>query len=381
METPFFDARYKQRSAERIYREGIEQRDAGRKIFGVYCAFTPKEIIAAAGGIPVALCSGSAEPIQAAEAHLPRLLCPLVKATYGHALNRTCPYMEEVEYIFADATCDGKKKMFELLAEIKPLHLLSLPQENTSERSLAWWLEEMEQIKAIVERVTGNEVTEAGLRGQIALYNDLRAAVEEIYALNTGPVPLLMGREIEAVCEVAAGFECNLERRAAELRVVAEHIRGRAGDREFLDTMRRRPRILLTGCPTTNSKVLDIVEDAGGVVVAIENCGGLKTTARVEERGDPMHALAHKYLSTPCPCMTPNRPRMELIGRIARQYNVQGVVELTWEACHTYNVEAYSVNRYVTEELGLPYLQIRTDYSENDKAQILLRVQAFLEVL
>jgi len=379
-----FDTRYKEAVAERTYREGIEARDKGAVILGVYCAFTPKEILAAAGGIPVALCAGTEKPIEAAEGVLPRNLCPLIKSTFGHALLGTCPYMAETEFIFADLTCDGKKKMFEFLGEIKPMHLLALPQEAQRPSSLRYWLEELWLVRETVEGLTGRRVTDEALREQIALYNGVRAAVEEVYAVNAGGTPLATCREIEAITEEAAGFECNLALRAANMRAAAAMIRERAADPACADhvaEMRRRPRILLTGCPTTNAKLIGILEDAGAVVVAQENCGGLKTTDAVETAGDPMEALARRYLAVPCPCMTPNPGRLALLSRLAGTFAVDGVAELTWDACHAYNVEAGLIKRHVTETLGLPYLQIQTDYSENDVARIRLRVDAFLELM
>ncbi len=381
MENTPFDSHYKDAVAERTYREGIEARDRGDVILGVYCAFTPKEILAAAGGIPVALCAGTEKPIEAAENVLPRNLCPLIKSTFGHALLGTCPYMAETEFIFADMTCDGKKKMFEFLGEIKPMHLLALPQEAERPASLRYWLEELRLVRETVERVTGRPVTDEALREQIVLYNGVRAAMEEVCAVNAGGAPLATCREIEAICEEASGFECNLALRAANMRAAAAKIRERAGDAAYVARMKQKPRILVTGCPTTNAKLLDILEDAGALVVAQENCGGLKTVDPVDETGDPLDALARRYLATPCPCMSPNPRRLALLSRLATAYAVQGVAELTWDACHAYNVEAGLIKRHVTESLGLPYLQIRTDYSENDVAQLRLRVDAFLELI
>jgi len=79
--------------------------------------------------------------------------------------------------------------------------------------------------------------------------------------------------------------------------------------------------------------------------------------------------------------MTPNSSRLDLLGDIIRRYHVDGVVELTWEACHTYNIEAFQVQEFVHEKCGKPYIQIRTDYSENDREQIRTRIGAFLEVI
>ncbi|MBR5186173.1 MAG: 2-hydroxyacyl-CoA dehydratase [Akkermansia sp.] len=46
----------------------------------------------------------------AAEANLPRNLCPLIKASYGFAFTDTCPYFYFSDLIVGETTCDGKKK-------------------------------------------------------------------------------------------------------------------------------------------------------------------------------------------------------------------------------------------------------------------------------
>jgi benzoyl-CoA reductase/2-hydroxyglutaryl-CoA dehydratase subunit BcrC/BadD/HgdB len=377
-----FDRAFKDTITQRTFREGLELKEQGQKVIGVYCAFTPKEIIAAAQAIPVALCAGSQEPIAEAENHLPRNLCPLIKSSYGFALTDRCPYLHEADFIFADATCDGKKKMFELLGRIKPIHLLNLPQTSRGQNSLNYWLSELYGMKQVMEQVSGNKITTVALDRQIQLYNDCRRAIIEIYDLNKGPSPLLYGREIQAITEEASGFECHLGNRVARMRAAAAKVRNRAGDARFVAELSAKPRILLTGCPSTNNKVMDIIEESGGLVVAMENCGGLKTASfAVRQDKDPMLALAKKYLATACPCMTPNTARLDLIRTIAADFRIQGVVELSWEACHTYHVEAYLVKELVTEELGLPYIQIRTDYSPHDSAQIKLRIEAFIELI
>ncbi|MCT4605569.1 MAG: double-cubane-cluster-containing anaerobic reductase [Marinisporobacter sp.] len=376
-----FDDRYVSEIEENVFEECMELRNHGKKIIGVYCAFTPKEIIAAAGGIPVALCAGSQKSVEKGELHLPRNLCPLVKSSYGHALADSCPYLYYSDYILADATCDGKKKMFELLGNMKPLYLLQLPQTAETEESLEYWLKELYKIKELLEKETGVHITDEGLREQIKLYNQFRKSINQVYELNKGEVPLVYGKEIEAITG-AVTFECNLNSRIEEIQLAIEKIKERTKNSVFLQEIKNKPRILLTGCPTTNKKLLNIIEESGGVVVAMENCGGLKTTGNlVEETENPMRALGERYLSVACPCMSPNPKRLEIISKIVEDYKIDGVIELTWQACHTYNIEAYDIKRFVTGECNKPYMQIGTDYTDHDHQQIRVRVEAFLELL
>jgi benzoyl-CoA reductase/2-hydroxyglutaryl-CoA dehydratase subunit BcrC/BadD/HgdB len=129
--------------------------------------------------------------------------------------------------------------------------------------------------------------------------------------------------------------------------------------------------------------VLDIVEQSGGLVVAMENCTGLKPLLDDvdEAAADPLRALADKYFHLPCSVMTPNDRRLDLLGQLASDYRAQCVVELVWQACLTYDVESHRVRRYAEERLGLPYLHIETDYSPSDSTRIALRVEALLETV
>ncbi len=149
-----FDEAYEKRIEDQIYDHGVSLSAKGRKIVGLYCAFTPKEIVAAAGAIPVSLCAGSEDPFLVAEKHLPANLCPLIKSSYGHAAADTCPYFHMTDFLLADATCDGKKKMFELLSRLRPLHLLLLPQSAEAPESLGVWEQEIKKAVAFLEKMT-----------------------------------------------------------------------------------------------------------------------------------------------------------------------------------------------------------------------------------
>jgi benzoyl-CoA reductase/2-hydroxyglutaryl-CoA dehydratase subunit BcrC/BadD/HgdB len=115
--------------------------------------------------------------------------------------------------------------------------------------------------------------------------------------------------------------------------------------------------------------------------VAFENCSGYKQAFQVDEDQPPMEALAKQYLSTPCSVMSPNEGRFDLLSEMIDDFSVDGVIDLTWQACHTYNIEAYSVDEMVTEKKGLPTLHLETDYAESDTEQLRVRIEAYLEML
>ncbi|MHC4714255.1 MAG: 2-hydroxyacyl-CoA dehydratase, partial [Planctomycetota bacterium] len=107
-----------------------EAKADGRPIVGIMCEYTPRELIMAAGAVPVCLCGGSAKTIPAAEERLPANLCPLIKSTFGYHVLKSNPFLEMADLVVAETTCDGKKKMYELMAEDRPVYILELTQKE-----------------------------------------------------------------------------------------------------------------------------------------------------------------------------------------------------------------------------------------------------------
>ncbi len=125
-----------------------------------------------------------------------------------------------------------------------------------------------------------------------------------------------------------------------------------------------------------------MIEECGGAVVCIENCTGVKGLDLLvdEEEEDPLLALARRYLQIPCSCITPNKGRMALLDRLIGEYKINGVVDLTWQCCHTYNIESRIIGDSVERVHGIPFLHVETDYSKADVEQLRTRIEAFLEM-
>ena len=71
---------------------------------------------------------------------------------------------------------------------------------------------------------------------------------------------------------------------------------------------------------------------------------------------------------------------MNLIRDLAEEYQVDGVVDLVLQACHTYNIETKDMKE-LCDDIGLPYIAVETDFSESDVGQLRTRLGAFIEML
>ena len=353
------------------------EKQAGRRIVGILCEYTPRELILAAGGVPVCLCGGSLKTIPAAEEHLPSNLCPLIKSTFGYHVQGNNPFLEMADLVVGETTCDGKKKMYELMAESRPVYVLELPQKDDDADALAHWVLELRKFRALLEFRFAVEVTEERIREAIRVMNRERALRRELAELMKSDHPPLTGRQLldfkSSISAVPADFR--------QYEKALEVFRSKPP----VDEPSSQVRVLMTGVPMVQGveRVLEIVESSGGLVVAMENCTGLKPILEDvdEEATDPVRALAERYFHLPCSVMTPNARRLDVLGKLAGDYRPHCVVELIWQACLTYDVESCRIKRFVEEELGLPYLRIETDYSPSDSARIAMRVEALFETV
>lgn len=358
-----------------------ELKEQGKRIVGTFCTYTPAELVTAADAIAVGLCGVSEELVHPAETRLPKNLCPLIKASYGGAISGKCPFFYFSDMILAETTCDGKKKMYELLGELKHTHVMQLPPGATGVKALEYWKAEVVALKEDLERFYDIEITEEKLREAIHLRNRERKAILDFFEIGRLKPTPLTGYEINTIIssnEYNTDLEAKiqyLEKRTAELKEKYEtECKGKPS----------RPRILITGCPTTGvmDKVIKRIEELGADVVGFENCCGPREKKDpIDETIEPITAIAEKYLRVNCSVMSPNPGRFEALGTQIDEYQVDGVVEVLLQACHTFAIEADGIKNYVTTEKQLPYMAISTDYSTSDQGQIDTRLGAFIELL
>ncbi len=364
----------------------LEMKEKGIPFVGVFCTYLPQEIPMAMGAAVVGLCSMSGETIPDAEKDLPRNLCPLVKSSYGFAKTDKCPFFYFSDLIVGETTCDGKKKMYEMLGEFKPVYVMELPNSQSPE-ALELWKKEVIKFKGKLESHFGVTITEEQVREATRLKNEERAALREFYELmKLVPAPML-GQDLYKVL-YGSTFKFDKKALPGEIRALAAKVRaeyeadGEDGPKKKLAG---RPRILVTGSPIggVTEKVIKALEDNGAQVVVFENCSGAKSVDEDvdAEAPDIYDALARRYLNIGCSCMTPNPNRIQLMGRLIDEYKIDAVAEVILQACHTYNVEAYNIRRFVTGEKNIPYISVETDYSTADIGQLNTRMAAFIEML
>ncbi len=352
-------------------------KDKNIPVIGIFCTYFPQELAVAMGASVVSLCATSDETIPVAEEDLPKNLCPLIKSSYGFGKTDKCPFFYFSDLVVAETTCDGKKKMYEYMAEFKPVHVMELPNK-VSEDGLQLWKHEIIRMKEKLEEVFGVTITEEDIRRGIRVKNAERSAIKRFYSIMKQDVLPVSGMDVQKTL-VGTTFNFNREEIPAQMDELIKRIE------EEGEQLEKKPRILITGCPIGGAaeKVIQIIEENGAYCVAFENCTGAKAIEENVDESieDVYEALAKKYMRIGCSCMSPNENRFHLLGEMIDEYKADAVVDVELSACHTYALETGKVKELVRNQKNIPYLSIETDYSAADIGQLTTRLSAFIEML
>ena len=256
---------------QNCYEYATDAKSKGKHIVGIMCEYTPRELIMAADGVPVCLCGGSDEMIPPAEEDLPANLCPLIKSTYGYHIKKANPFLEMAELIVAETTCDGKKKMYELMGQIRQMHILELPQKPDDEDAMSHWISQLRNFRAKMEKAFGVKITDEKIKHAIQIMNKERRLRRELAELMKSQRPSLTGRQLLDFKSIISGIEADFFQYEKAIELYKNGNKCSCNNSPV--------RVLLTGVPVVHGaeRVFDIIESSGGLVVCMDNCTGLKT--------------------------------------------------------------------------------------------------------
>lgn len=346
----------------------------GKRVALSFCSHVPGEILEAAGFAHVRILhvDGMEEP----DVHeIPKNLCPIVKQCHTLCLDDATA---DADLIFAESSCDGKKKMYELLPRQEQLYYYQVPQGADRGYVNRLIRSESQYLIKMLEKRFGIHVHEEALRTAAGQVNGYREAAMDLMAIQKQLPPAAWGTDILEALD-AAGNQPTAPQKREALLTAKEKLLSRAPN-----IPKGAPRILITGCPVSgiHRKVVGAIERNGGVVVAFETCEGIKAHRRhVDTSADDMiGAIADGYQETACAIMSPNHLRFQLLEELIRQYHVDGIVDVTLQACHPYTVERDKMRRFCAK-MAIPYLPVETDYTQAGNGQLETRMAAFVEML
>jgi benzoyl-CoA reductase subunit C len=359
-----------------------ELKKQGRKIMGYLCAFTPLEILHAAGYVPIRIKGNSRESITVADTQMETLVCPLVRHAYDLAYKNTYDYLDG---IIIPHACDSISKTYQIwqyTLGVHYAHFINTPH-GTDESCQAFFESELRNLVKSLSRHIGEEITCKKLVSAIGSYNFYRSKIRELYELRKSDPPLISGEEITKV--MVAGLGMPVEEAITMVSNVIADVKKRT------PVKNNKPRIMVIGAEIDDSEFIKLIEDCGSVVVTDDLCPGLREySGNVTLTQDPVKGIAHRYLMD----INCGRTYRERAGSYAEyldyrfghikqrinDYNVDGVILYIYRFCDPYGFEVPAMKSYI-EGLNKPVFHLEGNYAMSDIGRLHTRVQAFIEQL
>ena len=359
-------------------------RDQGIKIIGYFPGdYVPEEIIYASGAVPLCLShGGDPEAVVAAQPVTMRFQCAFSKAQLGERLLGKQPYYNLVDLLVAPITCSHLRKTADLWQYHSHIDVfrLGIPREYNTEYGLQYYLGSLQRLKQRIETLTGNEINDDKLREAISLYNTMRELLKKISFTRRASQPSISGLDFLRLNH--ASFYADPAFLVDMLRAVLMEIR----ENPHEAVSQGKPRLLLIGPNIAygDYKILELVKEAGGLVVAEEVCEGVRYYwENVEENHDPLTALADRYLGKRLPCAFMNassKKRLDFMLNLVREFNAEGIIWYQLLYCETYDIESYFFEKKL-QEVGMPMLKLQSDYDAVEMGPLKTRIEAFIEMI
>ncbi len=359
-----------------------EEKENGVKMIGFSgLGYVPEEIIYGAGACPIRLVrGGDPEPIAAAAGYMDRILCPFSRAQFGyHILEEETRYQMPDCFICA-ITCQHMRRVadaFDIYTEI-PVFRFGVPHGYRSDHGLKYYHDMVKELTAYLEQLLGIKIQEQGLKDSIIIYNRLREMLHKIGMLRKNKPALISGKVFFKLMH--SSFYLDPKDMVDLLEQIYSFL-----TTAKKDALPKGPRILLTGnmLAVGDYKIIDLIEQNGASIVTEQFCGGVRHyDSNITPNGDLIHNIAKRYFCDRAPgaFMRPAKQRLDLIYRLAREYQVDGIIWYQLRYCETYNMEFFYFNKMMKES-GLPLLQLESEYDVEERGTLLNRIEGFMESL
>jgi benzoyl-CoA reductase subunit C len=154
----------------------------GRKAIGYMPIYVPREIIHAAGMLPVGIMGGgdSLEVIQG-DAYYQSYICRIPRSTIELGLTGR---LDSLDGMLFPSICDVIRNlsgMWKMLFKDKYVRYIDVPQNYEDAIGGRFYTEEMQILREDLAKLAGREITDADLNASIAVYNENRAAIGDLY--------------------------------------------------------------------------------------------------------------------------------------------------------------------------------------------------------
>ena len=345
----------------------------GRKAIGYMPIYVPREIIHAAGMLPVGIFGGGdqIEVIQG-DAYYQSYICRIPRSTLELGLTGRLDCLDGMLF---PSICDVIRNlsgMWQIMFKDKYVRYVDVPQNYDDSIGGEFYVHEMQQVRDDLARLRGQPITDDELRTSIAVYNDNRKAVEDLYAYRAKKPWQAPTSEVYLV--LRAGLVLPPEEHTL---LVREYLAAADAEKR---PQRDNARVVLTGsfCEQPPLSLIKSIEMAGCYIVDDDF---ILITRWLREpvpvAGDPLEQLAKAFLHHSVQSSPKYDEKKEDKGKfLLHQYKTRGAEGVIFAApsfCDPALLERPMLQEVLAKQ-KIPYTAFK--YAENTGQMAPIREQA-----
>ncbi len=349
-------------------------RERGGKVLGHFQVYFPEELVHAAGMLPFKVRGSDIDATQA-ESRFGSYLCSIIKTSLELVLSDRV----KLDIFVSHPICDAARNLAAIWGRNVeyPSHILYLPQNANSAGAAPWLRGEYQRMLEAIEACAGRKVSDDDLRRSLAVFNENRALLRDLYAVKR-ETPWLIAAD-EAYALVALAGLLPREEHNDLLRFVLAELPNR--DLREQD----RIRVVYEGgfCEQPPLELIRLIGQSCYVVDDDFLIGLRWLTEDVPVNDDPLFALAESYLerSSYSPVQHDLRKPKEamLLSRI-KTARADAAIVTAAKMCEPGLEEQVAYTRALDEE-GIPYFVSEFQESMTSFDQLEIQLETFVENL
>ncbi|MGK2905020.1 MAG: benzoyl-CoA reductase subunit C [Desulfuromonadales bacterium] len=345
----------------------------GRKVIGYMPVYVPREIIHAAGMLPLGILGGGADmEVIHGDAYYQSYICRIPRSTIEMAITGKLDFVDGMMF---PSICDVIRNLsgiWQIMFKDKYVRYFDVPQNFKDEIGGVFYSNELRELKEGLEKLGGREITDAQINNSIAVYNENRDWVNRVYDFRA------------ATPWNAPAAEVYLLMRAGIVLPVEEHTQLM---KDYLEAAAAQPRPMRDNCRVTligtfceqpPLNLIKSLEMAGCYIVDDDTMLVTRWLLEaVPTDGDPIDNLSKAFLHHSAETAAKYEVNLEEKGSYMlesiRKRGADGVIFAAPSFCDPALLDQpMMVHRL--EALGIPYITMQ--YAENSGQMQPIREQA-----